>query len=75
MFGRTLCCQPERDVLSGSRLSREIDIYCLVFVKRPGVAGAVLQTALSSIRSVIHPFPPNLQNINTQTVRARELQF
>ena len=32
-------------------------------INRPGVAGAVLQTASSLIKSVMHPFPPNLQDI------------
>ena len=42
---------------------------CIVYyiVNRPGVAGAVLQTALSFIDSFIHsfsePFPPDIHNI------------
>ena len=46
-------------------MSRDIDIYCLVFVIRPRVAVVVLKTASSLIKSVIHSFPPNLQNIIT----------
>ena len=42
-----------------------IDADVLV-ISRPGVAGAVLQTPLSFINSLIQwlrdPFPPNLQN-------------
>ena len=42
-------------------------VPCLV--KKPGVAGATLQTALSLIHQLIHSFshlfPPNLQNIIT----------
>ena len=36
-------------------------IYLLF--NRPGVARAVLHTALLLIQSVSQPFPPNLQNI------------
>ena len=34
-------------------------------INRPGVAGVVLQTPLSLIKSVTDAFPPNLQNIRT----------
>ena len=33
--------------------------------KRPGVAGSVLQTLPLLIKSLSHPFPPDLQNITT----------
>ena len=33
------------------------------FLTRAGVAGAVVQTASSLSDSLIHPFPPNLQDI------------
>ena len=34
-----------------------------ILFNRPGVAGAVLQTALSLNESVSYSFPPNLQEI------------
>ena len=40
------------------------ELTCL-FIKRSGVAGAVLQTPSSPFHSVGNPFPPNLQNIIT----------
>ena len=36
---------------------------CRIFFNRPGVAGAVLQSASLLIKSLRKPFPPNLQNI------------
>ena len=50
------------------------------FIDRPGVAGAVLQTALSLIdsfiRSVGHPFVEiSSEHHNSQTVRARDVTF
>ena len=38
-------------------------IFQLYIFNRPGVAGAVLQSPMLLIDSVIQPFPPNRQNI------------
>ena len=40
-------------------IEKEGDVF---LVNRPGVARADLQTPLSLINSISHPFPPNLHN-------------
>ena len=43
-----------------------------VIILPPGVAGTVLQTPLSLVSKLTHPFPPSLHAL---TVRARDLKF
>ena len=53
-------------LLTDSVYEPQCQFMCLFpqcIFNRPGVAGAVLQTASSLIHSVGQPFPPNLQNI------------
>ena len=63
------------------RLPPFYPLKILFVFNRPGVAGAVLQTPLSLIHSIIHkvtrPFPSNLQNtfLHSQTVWARYLKL
>ena len=46
-----------------SQLSATAIIFYTTIINRPGVAGAVVQTALSFIKWLSEPFPPDIQNI------------
>ena len=57
------------DKVLGHKIKKIYHIFAVV--NRPGVARAVLQTPLSLIDSVSHPFPPNIQ----QTFNPKPLQL